>query len=442
MSWSSSRLDSVATPQAALSLIVGRIMELREAISDRIPWERQLYSTLLVSTPREVPLAIAWYEELVASSQDTIPNVELAILEAEAGLARKVADRLSEWKQSPGDLPAFADLLELAYFKFQDSRRPTQNIDFSIFDRLEAGWFRDRLAARLGAVAPNDVSLDEGRNSSNLLALVRLYTGLISLVVVAGLISIPWVIARLKSDDTNVAIGKMTIPPAWNGSTASAIVLRCAALFLMLGAGVGIFTPILNVSEAAVLVIAYSIGIIFLLVLSRRFLLDGTNENIGEALGISAIPGRGVGVASWVALLAGAGFLGDLGIIWLADTLEISVHWTEWFDEHLVWGDSLNLNLMLIAVIAVGPIFEELLFRGLIFGTVRQYFSFPAAAALSAGAFSIVHGYSMVGFVALLWTGFLWAWSVEKTRSLLPAMIAHGVNNLLMSFMLIIFLRE
>ena len=94
LSWSSARIDSVEKPEAALSLIVGRIMELRESIAEQSPWERRLYSTLLLSTPREVPLAIAWFEELAARSEDTIPNVELAILEAENGLTQKVANRV------------------------------------------------------------------------------------------------------------------------------------------------------------------------------------------------------------------------------------------------------------------------------------------------------------------------------------------------------------
>jgi membrane protease YdiL (CAAX protease family) len=175
--------------------------------------------------------------------------------------------------------------------------------------------------------------------------------------------------------------------------------------------------------------------------LSRKYLLDRSHKNIVEAFGVSTIPGKWSGIVPWTAVLTAAGIVGDLGIVWIADLLGVTVHWTEWFDKDLVWGNHLDLNLLLLGMIVFGPIFEELLFRGLVFQTLRQKYSFGTAAGLSAVLFSVLHGYSIAGFFALVWTGFIWAWSVEKTKSLLPAIIAHGLHNLLMVLGLILFLR-
>ena len=441
LSWSSARLDSVGKPEAALSLIVGRIMELRESISEQSPWERRLYSTLLVSTPREVPLAIAWFEELIARSEDTIPSVELAILEAENGLTQKVADRVVVWKQLRGDFPAFAKLMEVAYLEARDASDRTKKVDLSILDQLETRWFRDRLITRLSAVTPNVLSRDEVLNSRNLLASIRIYAGVTLLIVVVGLLSLPGILGQLKSGATEVTIGTASIPPAWNSRTSLAIILRCAAFLLLLVVGMGILMPVPKVNDPLLLASVYLVGIGVLCKLSRKYLLDRSHKNIVEAFGVSTIPGKWSGIVPWTAVLTAAGIVGDLGIVWIADLLGVTVHWTEWFDKDLVWGNHLDLNLLLLGMIVFGPIFEELLFRGLVFQTLRQKYSFGTAAGLSAVLFSVLHGYSIAGFFALVWTGFIWAWSVEKTKSLLPAIIAHGLHNLLMVLGLILFLR-
>ena len=55
------------------------------------------------------------------------------------------------------------------------------------------------------------------------------------------------------------------------------------------------------------------------------------------------------------------------------------------------------------------------------------------AMLLSAVLFAGVHGYSVMGFASVCWSGILWALAYERTRSLLPGMLAHAVNNLLVT---------
>ncbi len=53
------------------------------------------------------------------------------------------------------------------------------------------------------------------------------------------------------------------------------------------------------------------------------------------------------------------------------------------------------------------------------------------AAVVSSGIFGIVHGYSLQGFLTIFWSGFLWAITFEKSRSLLPGMLCHALSNAL-----------
>jgi membrane protease YdiL (CAAX protease family) len=63
------------------------------------------------------------------------------------------------------------------------------------------------------------------------------------------------------------------------------------------------------------------------------------------------------------------------------------------------------------------------------------------AAFISAGIFALAHGYGLIGFLSVFWSGLIWAWIYERTGSLLPGMIAHAVNNLLVCLSVIALLR-
>jgi membrane protease YdiL (CAAX protease family) len=87
------------------------------------------------------------------------------------------------------------------------------------------------------------------------------------------------------------------------------------------------------------------------------------------------------------------------------------------------------------------PLFEELAFRGLLFAILRRKFRFLPAALISAGIFGVAHGYGLVGLVSVCWSGVLWAWIYEKTGSLLPGILAHAINNLLVCLAVMALLR-
>jgi membrane protease YdiL (CAAX protease family) len=82
--------------------------------------------------------------------------------------------------------------------------------------------------------------------------------------------------------------------------------------------------------------------------------------------------------------------------------------------------------LAALAVVAA-PIFEEFIFRGLIFGGLRRSLGFGAAAVASAAIFAIVHPPASVAPVFVL--GLCAAFAYERTRMLAAPMIVHAVYN-------------
>ncbi|HXX37620.1 MAG TPA: CPBP family intramembrane glutamic endopeptidase [bacterium] len=87
-----------------------------------------------------------------------------------------------------------------------------------------------------------------------------------------------------------------------------------------------------------------------------------------------------------------------------------------------------------IAVIAVlvgvvVPIGEEIFFRGLVFGALRRRMNLHTAVLLSALFFSAAH-LEPIEFLPIMLLGVVLAYAYDRTGSLVPGMIAHGVNNL------------
>jgi membrane protease YdiL (CAAX protease family) len=97
--------------------------------------------------------------------------------------------------------------------------------------------------------------------------------------------------------------------------------------------------------------------------------------------------------------------------------------------------------LRLLGSVLLAPVFEELIFRGLLYGSLRASLSWPLAAIGSALVFGLAHGYGPTGFLSVLLSGLLWAWVYERTGSLLPCIVAHVVNNALVALTLLLVLR-
>jgi membrane protease YdiL (CAAX protease family) len=77
--------------------------------------------------------------------------------------------------------------------------------------------------------------------------------------------------------------------------------------------------------------------------------------------------------------------------------------------------------------IAAAPVFEEFIFRGLIFGGLRRSLSPPIAAVASAAFFAIVHPPAAV--IPVFVMGVCAALIYERTRVLVSLMLVHALYN-------------
>lgn len=96
-------------------------------------------------------------------------------------------------------------------------------------------------------------------------------------------------------------------------------------------------------------------------------------------------------------------------------------------------ASGLVLEVLLSCVVA--PVTEEVLMRGLVFGTLRRSWSFALSACAQAGLFAAIHG-TLVHVPMTVMLGLFCAVLVERYRSVVPAICAHGLSNALTTFVL------
>lgn len=81
------------------------------------------------------------------------------------------------------------------------------------------------------------------------------------------------------------------------------------------------------------------------------------------------------------------------------------------------------------------PLKEELVFRGLIYPPLRRAYGRSRGILLTALFFGMMH-FDLIRFLPLFLGGAVLTWLYEKTKSLWPAIIAHGIWNMLMTVLM------
>ena len=88
----------------------------------------------------------------------------------------------------------------------------------------------------------------------------------------------------------------------------------------------------------------------------------------------------------------------------------------------------------------VVPVFEEFLYRGLLYSWLRRHWTCAPSVLLSSSLFALMHGWTETTFLHFL-SGVVYALSYERARALAFPIIAHGTLNL-SSFLLSVLLTE
>jgi membrane protease YdiL (CAAX protease family) len=144
-----------------------------------------------------------------------------------------------------------------------------------------------------------------------------------------------------------------------------------------------------------------------------------------HSAGVPKIFGGGMRKALALGFLGGAGAAGA-AFLYLAAARHTAL--LEQAHRVVLFGSHDEVLLACLAIFAA-PLFEEFIFRGLIFGGLRRSLSFPPSMLASAAVFALVHPLASV--IPVFGLGLLTAFVYERTKLLAAPMAAHAVYNAL-----------
>ncbi|MFK7911407.1 MAG: lysostaphin resistance A-like protein [Akkermansiaceae bacterium] len=130
--------------------------------------------------------------------------------------------------------------------------------------------------------------------------------------------------------------------------------------------------------------------------------------------------------------------LASFSVVWGIDLIWYSLP-ADWFPFDPTIGYQWNeygwtgLLTTLISGVVFAPLFEEFVFRGLLFNGLKNRLGLHASAVMSALAFGFVHFYGFQDLVAVGLFGLVMAYLYHLTRSLWPCILCHALFNLLIT---------
>jgi uncharacterized protein len=407
-------------------------MELRDALTRAPAWERRFYELTMTEGAGELAQAITWYEELARESMHPDVDFRLAMLTAEGGDIGTVRNTVAAWPGRGPPFDAYASLLAAAYL---DEAVPAAGDALrQLAEAAPAGWFRTRLAERLAMRTGDATWLDSVRAStaprlSRLLRRVRVISIMELAMLAGGAAALVVLFAR---GSARAVVASAEVPPRWSLADGLTVLVRGGAAGALVALGL---LSLSSWSADSAWMEALSVPLMNLpiLLLAGRRLTPPPAPALTASLGLMPAPRGWRALVLATAALIAAGIVVDLVVAMAGESLELGAHWTEWFDADMAWGPPAMVVAALASAVVFAPLFEEIVFRGLLFGTLRNAVGWPLAAAVSAAIFALAHGYGSVGFASVFLSGVLWAYAYEATGSLLPGILAHSMNNMIAS---------
>jgi hypothetical protein len=241
---------------------------------------------------------------------------------------------------------------------------------------------------------------------------------------------------RLPRSPRGARVAEARLPPVWRGADGLGLFFRAAFAYLLMPAALVVLLPRTPVTTVAMGLL----GGVPMLWWVRRY-LHARGETVREAFGLRVPQGQALRVVGWAIVLLGISMAGESLLSMGLTALGVTSHWADGFLEEFLWGSPATVAAGTIDGVVWAPIFEELAFRGLLYPTLRLRVPPWPAALLSAALFGVAHGYGPQGFAAVTLSGMIWALGYERTRSLLPGMLAHAAGNLLATTSFLLLLR-
>ena len=365
------------------------------------------------------------------------------ILDGEANLSEDLRESMRAWSPELAPFSTFHRLVDVVYLRKDKAEADYHSLQARLAEEVPANWFYFQLDTRL-ARQSGDESLGENLHQQfqeftepqlwkwRVLGIFEC-----ALVGIGLMCFVSVVVMWLKQRSIqNTERFNQWISP-WTFQEGIAVLVRGGALSIVLIVLLSVVPYGVNILEdyGSLLLYLPTVG------LAMVWLCWPQKQSFLDVLGCKDLSSRFISSLPMIMSVMALGIMGDWLMMLGGELFDISPHWTEWFLPQLVWGSQAELLKTTIEVVVLAPIFEEIIFRGILYSTLRAKFNFPISMIGSAAIFALAHGYGLVAFLSVFWSGMLWAWMYERTGSIIPGICVHAVNNGLVVYFLVAIFR-
>lgn len=277
-----------------------------------------------------------------------------------------------------------------------------------------------------------EAKLNEDKNLAIIMALA---TGIIVISILAGIIvNIALLILKINKIKF---IPKTLRPPEvkWTMSDVVKVIILFiffAYMLILIEASLaGIFPSIKNqeaIRSAVNTTILDLLAIFFVL----YFVVGRYGQKIRD-LGISTknfFTNLFTGLAGYIAIIPGL-VLVSLFVFWLVSIFKYEPPPQPVVEMFVKENRIPALLYISIFVGILGPIAEEIFFRGFMYNAVKKGIGIFPALLTTSFFFAVLHAH-LVGFLPIMVLGMLLAYLYEKTGSLIPSITVHIIHNSVM----------
>ena len=430
--------ESFRQPLAVTAQFFDRELEIAEVPPPTAGWAQPLAPLLASSMPEVHTRVIHALEQAleahrggtISGPPEEVRLVEgrLALVLGEAGRRAPLEERLRSLAAMGQKEARLAEVIRYAYGLSDEQPEPGQLEEVLPLlnepARPAHTWATDRLAQRTQRRLGHPEQAGEAearileRGSRVFTRYLWLYGTMIGVVLVGLLLGV----LRLVRRQPLPRLASGVSPAPWPGSEGHAMAVR-AIVFSQAG-----FFFIPGVSPVSLL-LGFLLGYAPMMYYLTRRVPAAYGLQPSRLLGLRLeAPVLSLLLVTLVLVAIEQAFVLAVGIA--SSSLEQD-RWYEGMTEELMRGSPAEaVGLFLMAVLGA-PLFEELAFRGIIYTSLRTRFGPWLSAVVSAAIFTLLHVYSPIGMLMLFTSAVASALFYERTRSLLPCIIAHAVNNLL-----------
>jgi len=389
-------------------------------------------------------MAVAMYERQALGANPSAPALlRLGIIYSKRGYLKQGQAHLIQSLQSSHDHAELCLLLSYIYDATASPRQqsPADLAHLRQMDSWLTAYVLPDYYWRVGADEQAALAEADWQQRQTHLGVAAALIGLVyTLLTLTGLAIILWALVITKPALRPAAL-PLRVP--WQVlDVAEAVLLLVFLILVVAGAGGALLSAVPTIGESEVATALVRAGT-YLLYLGIPILVAlwrtrSRGRQAWRLLGFRArrpLTAIATGLAGYAVLIGGAG-LALLALKLLGVSPEAPPNSQPTPTEMISSTSSpAALAIYFALIVIVAPILEEILFRGFIYPGLRRTLAPFAAVVLTAALFATIHAIQPSSapeqVMAIAAIGVLLAILYERSRSLLPCIAAHSLNNCL-----------